>query len=679
MSISPTPSSTPPANRTGLVITISVLVAVLVLLGVALMWVAVQNGFAFAPTPTSTPTVRPAFTPTPDLRATNVAADMLTQVAFAATLVGRMTAGAPLDLPANQATAAAQTQGGVTLPIVSAPGPLEAEPAGPESVTPGETVQPLSTVIFMPSVENPPAATLIPPPTFAELPTVAFPTPVLATPEFPTPSLPTPELPTPELPTPLPSFPTPAPTVPLPIGGELAATLRSVDTTVHVGPSNIYTASVVTANTGVKLRGRTPAGEWVLACCIPNTATTFWVRRAYVNIANNSLPPGAPSDADPNNPSWLAVQQPDSSLTPAATPTGIPLNDFPLARYDSQNSGRVPSLPNPPLQQSWTVYQQAAQGFVSPVAVSGQSVLASSSDNQFYSLDLGSGSQRWRYPLQNFTQLAPAIQDGIIYLAYGRSMVALQDQGNAAGLIWQKELPFNSTSPFNIWLDTLFIGSGEGGDARLVAIRRSNPDDRREFNEPNGRVQQPAIGQETIFVGADRLWALDINIFNSQEIIWTSPDVFNVAAPPVYVAPGVVKLAELYVADSGGTVHALDANTGERFWTHALGGSITALAVNDSSVYIAGNGVLRAVSRRDGAQQWTQTVGAVMGGPLVTNSRVLVVTQNGGIFLLDAANGNILDGAQNVNAQVPGGPAISGLQLLIPTNNSTVYSYRGAP
>jgi outer membrane protein assembly factor BamB len=466
------------------------------------------------------------------------------------------------------------------------------------------------------------------------------------------------------------------------VGGDLAATLRSADTSVRVGPSNVYTVSaVVAANTAVRLRGRTPAGDWVYACCVPNTATSFWVRRAYVNIANNTLPTGAPSDADPNSPSWLAVQPLDPALIPQPTPTGIPLGDFPLARYDNTNSGRVPTLPNPPLQQSWTVLQQAAQGFVSPAAVSGPSVLASSSDNQFYSLDLTSGTQRWRYDLQNMTQLAPSIQDGLIYLVLGgRSLTALQDQGNAAGLIWQNDLPYNATSPMTIWLDTIFIGSGEGGEARLVALRRVNPSDRREFVEPNGRVQQPAIGQETIFVGADRLWAVDINLFAGQEIVWTSPDVFNVAAPPVYVSPGVVRLAELYVADNGGVVHALDANTGARFWTHAFGAAVTALAVNDSSVFIAGNGVLRAISRRDGSTQWTLPVGGtVMGGPLVTNSRALVVVQTGGIFLIDATNGSILDATQNVPAQVPGGPAVSGLQVLVPAANFTLYGYRGAP
>jgi hypothetical protein len=56
-----------------------------------------------------------------------------------------------------------------------------------------------------------------------------------------------------------------------------------------------------------------------------------------------------------------------------------------------------------------------------------------------------------------------------------------------------------------------------------------------------------------------------------------------------------------------------------------------------------------------------------------------VVVQTGGIFLIDATNGSILDATQNVPAQVPGGPAVSGLQVLVPAANFTLYGYRGAP
>ena len=188
MSIYPAPQLTPPppsTNRTGFVITVSVLSAVLVLLGVALMWFAVQNGFAFAPTPTPTPTPRPAATPTPDVRATHVAEDMHTQVAFAATLVAGMTAGAPLpaDLPANNQTAQAQVTGSIVqLPIVAAPG----------TALPAQTPVPVSTVVYMPNVGNPEPPTATP----LMLPTPYVPPTPAIVPPGPTPAFPTPELPT---------------------------------------------------------------------------------------------------------------------------------------------------------------------------------------------------------------------------------------------------------------------------------------------------------------------------------------------------------------------------------------------------------------------------------------------------------------------------------------------------
>ncbi|MCB0052946.1 MAG: hypothetical protein KDE24_25765, partial [Caldilinea sp.] len=59
---------------------------VFVLLAISLMWLGMQRGFGLPPTPTATPTVvATAPTATPDMRATNIAQDMLTQVAFSAT------------------------------------------------------------------------------------------------------------------------------------------------------------------------------------------------------------------------------------------------------------------------------------------------------------------------------------------------------------------------------------------------------------------------------------------------------------------------------------------------------------------------------------------------------------------------------------------------------------------
>ena len=369
----------------------------------------------------------------------------------------------------------------------------------------------------------------------------------------------------------------------------------------------------------------------------------------------------------------------DPALPVRPVVTAVPPGDFPLAHFDSRNSGRIPDLPITPLQSGWPVPAQAAAAFVSPVGVTGPNVLVSSQDGQYYSFNRDQGNQRWRYNLQSFATLAPTIQDGIIYVVYGgQRIIALQDFGNSATPLWTADLPLPATSPFNVWYDNLFIGAGEGADARLVALKRGNPADRREFNDPNSRVQMPAIGQETLYVGADRLWALDVDLWFGLETIWISNDVFNVSTAPVYSTPGVVRPAELYVADQSGRVFALDANTGAKVWEHGFGGPVSALAVNENAVFVVGNNVLRALSRQNGQTLWNVgTAGAVAGGPLVTGDRVLVVTQSGGIFFYRAADGVALDANSTVASGVGGGPAVSGQWLFVPASNNNVYAFRG--
>ena len=83
MSFSQQPQPRP--DRASAIITISVLTALFFLLGVSCMWFGLQNGLRLAPTPTVTATPARQSTQTQDVRATHVAEDMVTQVAYAAT------------------------------------------------------------------------------------------------------------------------------------------------------------------------------------------------------------------------------------------------------------------------------------------------------------------------------------------------------------------------------------------------------------------------------------------------------------------------------------------------------------------------------------------------------------------------------------------------------------------
>jgi len=674
------PTSRRDSNPMAAVLTVSILVTVFVLLGISLMWFGMEHGFGLLPTPTVTATaVTTAPTATPDRRATNVAQDMLTQVAFSATSLAIVAAqtgatpnpSAPLEGGIQPAEWTATSA--VQLPLISAP-PQEA--SGPGDMATDPTASALTaTAIFIPSVASPPTPTPFMPPTPLPAATLPLPSPIAP---FPATETPTPPIIAPPPPTAL-------PTSPVIQVGEMQATSRAIDTTVFIGPSTYYTATGTLApNTVIRLRGRTASGDWLLGCCI-NENQSYWVRPAYVTIAGNLNPPGFPANVDtsqpqwnPNNPRWLPVFPPDSLLIPRPTPTLPPLGDYPLARYDRGNTGRVPAFPRPPLQSSWGGLSQAAQEFVSPLAVLGPNVVASSQDGQIYSINRDSGTQRWRFNLGTTTNVAPAGQDNLLYIPYsGNKMVILQDAGDRANVISTVDLPGAASTSPTFLNDVIFLGVGDGDTSQLIAMRRENPADRRVFDEPTSRLLQPAIGQETLYVPANRLWALDTNLWRETELLWTQSDLSNLTAAPVYVTPGVIRNSEIYAADQSGNIYALDANTGERIWVHPFGTPATSLAANDGYLYAAGGGMLRALSRLSGQAVWSQqTGGALTGGPWVTDDRILVALQGGAIFIYDALTGTVIDSSAVLPGPINVAPAVSQEWLFAPSGN-TIFGYRG--
>lgn len=646
----------------------SVLVALLVLAGLGAMLWAVESRLVWGPTPTPTATRRPPATPTPDFRATNLAQDLLTQVAYEAALAGTRPATSPV-------ATATPTTVQLMIPVISSDGatptlsPTATLPLPENSPTPANQV-------ILPVISNESGgivATATPPPSPVETPTPP--------PEEPT-WTPTPT-PTPELPTPTPAIveptatPTPSPTpVPFTVAS-LPARVRSQDTSLRIGPSNIYTVTgTLVANQEIRLLGRSPSGEWVYVCCVANNEPG-WVRQAYVDIpADADLGPGAPEDADVQDVRWLNVQPAPSFLYPLPTPTAIPENDFPRWRYDAHATGLLPRVPNPPVSFAWPVLAQAAQTLSSPVLVSGSSVMVASNDHHLYSFDRINGNQRWRFNLgQAVASVAPAIHQGVIYVADSLGQLRmLEDQGNQAREINQYPLPAPPVTGINIISDTLLVGVGQESSWRLFALDLRNLNRTYAHEVAGAPPQYPTVGDQLVYLGANTIQALDISDF---EVVWTQPAVASVTAPPVYHRPGVRRLAELYVADANNVVRSLDANTGDELWNRALGQPITGLAVSPVAVYAAGNGYVVALSRLDGAELWRNNVaGAVLGGPLVGQDMVITVTQGGEVQYFNATTGSPIHSAI-VASTVSNAPAISGAWIFIPGTDGGLYALRG--
>lgn len=106
----------------------------------------------------------------------------------------------------------------------------------------------------------------------------------------------------------------------------------------------------------------------------------------------------------------------------------------------------------------------------------------------------------------------------------------------------------------------------------------------------------------------------------------------------------------LYAVDTDGLVHAFDANTGARRWSHTIEieGKNRAAAFGGGVSYengrvFATNGVgeVVALDAETGSQIWkVKPAGPLRGAPTIAFNSVYVMTQDNQIFSLDAADGD---------------------------------------
>lgn len=656
-------------KRAAFVLQMVLLFLMMVLSGlIGVIWFGGER-LLFPPTPTATATTGAALAPTADFRATLVAEDVATQVAYS-TLAAELGLS-PLVAPTKPSDVVATSIVSVTV-----------IPYGSDSSTPAPALTPTpdnnntSSVITisLPMVVN---DSFLPTPTptsvvFSELPTETPTVLVTDTPTF---------LPTgiTETPTPVPPTPTITPTPTFFVPGLNAMVVATPMVTLRTGPSNLNsTSETILGGTVIYLTARDETGEWVQT--IMNNVPR-WFRQVSVSPRDNQLQPGAPTGSNPNDIRWLRVDAPLPTTVPIITPTAIPDNSFPRLRRDRGNTGRLLGLPVWPLTQVWFGATRANGPLLSSIVVANDKVFVTSSDNRLYALNPNEGYQQWQVDLGTPIRLAPSIQDNMLYLVDSqRRILAVQDQGTQGALIWQTALQVDALTSLYPVNNRLFVIGRDGTNAEhLYGLDRGNGAVNLTYNAPGDMAPVMTFGNQLIYVGDPDLRALDINDFS---IIWTRDDIENLLAPPIFLLNGPNALAELYLVDhsaSGTRLHALNANTGQTIWvTGALRDDINGLAVGDNAVYVTADSYMRAIVRQGGnATLWEIGLsGRVMGGPLVDGSQILVVTNTGSVQAINN-NGQTIGSFSLPVGQVNGAPAVYGPYLYIPANDAIVYAYRG--
>lgn len=292
-----------------------------------------------------------------------------------------------------------------------------------------------------------------------------------------------------------------------------------------------------------------------------------------------------------------------------------------------------------------------------------------------YALDLGNGSENWRYPAKqdnNFTVFSAPELSGDGQLLFGSYNHIFYSLDPASGsLNWSFEGATNRyvASPLAD-ADAIYAPNADGLMYSLTSSGQLN----WTFATEQPLWSQPVSDGTVLYlnsldhnmyaidaVSGDQLWSLDlggtlvssptyvdgilyVGTLNSEVIAVNAASgrvAWRVNTDGWVWASPTFNQDQILVTDLEGQVYALDAASGQELWKVGTEGAITgsALVANDH-IYVANeNGRVLSISL-DGNIEWTKTFDAKLYGPVVPTQDLLLVSQAGTTTLLMALDPN---------------------------------------
>ncbi|HSG57363.1 MAG TPA: PQQ-binding-like beta-propeller repeat protein, partial [Paracoccaceae bacterium] len=220
------------------------------------------------------------------------------------------------------------------------------------------------------------------------------------------------------------------------------------------------------------------------------------------------------------------------------------------------------------------------------------------------------------------------------------------------------------------------IANDVAADPELAGVAVILPTAETNTDWPQGgRNAAKVTGHVTLAATPTRAWSVQIA---------GSTNTRRLAAAPV------VGGGRLYAVDSSGVIHAMNADTGARVWSHTIsvsgdmrdatfGGGAT--FANNVVYATSGTGDVVALNAETGAEIWRKKpAGPLRGSPTVAFNAVYVMTQDNQIHALNTADGEALwqDAAASGQSGVFGvaAPAAAQGSVIAGYSSGEVVTYR---
>jgi outer membrane protein assembly factor BamB len=281
-----------------------------------------------------------------------------------------------------------------------------------------------------------------------------------------------------------------------------------------------------------------------------------------------------------------------AGMVPArAANAEAPLNDWPLSTGSAGNTHFAPINVSSKLTEK---YRPVAKGGAVLAVYNNRLYTKDRSTNDtLYAIDLADNTVKWQFkpdgdpkPINDLS-----VKDGLLYLAMGSKLYALEDTGNAPAIKWS-----NDSGKLLTYGDSALFSLGMDNKVKAIDLKDGSTKWEYGLNQFQSIFGKMASGGGKLYFTVKnrsdmtyKMYALDAV---TGQVLWTT-DLYgdSLEGVPVY------QDGKLYLDLNNSTyqnpkvyVEAFDANTGDLLWKYNLNGYFVLgangpLSVSNDSVY----------------------------------------------------------------------------------------------
>jgi outer membrane protein assembly factor BamB len=273
-------------------------------------------------------------------------------------------------------------------------------------------------------------------------------------------------------------------------------------------------------------------------------------------------------------------------------------------------------------------------GFVgSSPAIDKGGVFFGSQNQDVYSVDATTGTEKWHFETGKIVCSSPAVADGVVYVgSHDSNLYALNESSGKER--WRAKTDAEVESSPTVHGNLVYVGSDDG---KVYAFDRTSGFERWRFETGQPVFSSPTVVGRTLYVGSkdDNVYALDARTgrklwrFTTGDEVWSSP---------------AVSAGSVFVGSNDHNVYSLDAATGAERWRFTTGGTVSSSpAVADGVVYVGSfDHHVYALDARTGKQKWRfLTQDQVFSSPTVADGVVYIGSHDHNLYALDARTGKM--------------------------------------